>query len=181
MRGATTVLLLAFAVLLQAAVVNRLPLPWGSAPDLVVLTVVAIALGATPVSGALAGFSAGLALDVLPPADHEIGRYALVLCLAGYVVGKLHDSPWRSRAWPYLVAFGAALGVALGFATLGLVLGTPHVGGGTFLFVVPINVGITMLVSPVVLAPVRRLRRYLANGDLSDITDTPWATGGIRL
>src|SRR5690625_3718868 len=122
MRGTVTVLFLVFAVLLQAVVVNRLPLPWGSAPDLVVLTVVAIALGGTPVGGALAGFLSGLALDVLPPADHEIGRYALVLCVAGYVVGKLHDSVRHTPVWPYLVTLGAVFGVAVGFAVVGLLL-----------------------------------------------------------
>ncbi|WP_046469528.1 rod shape-determining protein MreD [Allosalinactinospora lopnorensis] len=181
MKGLTTVLLLVFAVLVQVAAINRLPLPWGMGPDLVVLAVVAVALGSTPVGGAVAGFSTGLALDVLPPADHEIGRYALVLCLGGYLVGRLRDSPRHSRLWPYLVAFGAAFGVGLGFALVGLVLGDPRVGVATFLFYVPLYAGMTVLVSPLLLAPVLKLRRYLSKNEFPDITDASWVSGGVRL
>src|SRR5204863_7645532 len=53
-------------LLLQATVVNRLPLPEGW-PDLVVLVVIALALVGGPAYGAVVGFSAGLAADVLPP------------------------------------------------------------------------------------------------------------------
>ncbi|RNL87344.1 rod shape-determining protein MreD [Halostreptopolyspora alba] len=181
MRGTTTVLLLVLGVLLQAAVVNRIPLPWGSAPDLVTLIVVAVALGATPLGGAVAGFGAGLALDILPPADHEIGRYALVLCLAGYVVGKLDDSTRPSRARPYLAAFVAVAGVELGFAALGLVLGDPRVGGTTFLVDIPVSVAMTMPLSPLILPLTRPLRRSLTSTDAIDISHTSWAGGGVRL
>lgn len=181
MRGVTAVLLLVLGVLLQAAVINRLPLPWGSAPDLVALAVVAVALGATPLGGAVAGFGAGLALDILPPADHELGRYALVLCLVGSVVGRVDGSTRLSGARPSLVAFGAVAGAELGFAVFGLVLGDPRVGGATFLVGIPVSVVMTMLLSPLVLPLARKLRRSFARTDVIDISDTSWASGGIRL
>ena len=35
-------------------------------------------------TGMLAGFAGGLALDIAPPAAHYAGEYALVFCLVGY-------------------------------------------------------------------------------------------------
>jgi rod shape-determining protein MreD len=72
------------AVIVQLTVVNRLPLPGGDGPDLVLLLVTAVAVRATPPTGAIVGFAGGLALDVAPPQTHYAGEYALVFCLAGY-------------------------------------------------------------------------------------------------
>jgi rod shape-determining protein MreD len=75
------------ALVLQVTVANRLPLPGSVIPDLVLLAVVALALVNGSLLGLVAGFCAGLATDIVPPADHTIGRYALVYCLIGYVCG----------------------------------------------------------------------------------------------
>ena len=66
----------AVALLAQLTFINRLALPGGTGPDLVLLAVVALALTGGPLPGMLTGFLAGLALDVAPPASHtiEIGR-----------------------------------------------------------------------------------------------------------
>ncbi|HEY5049267.1 MAG TPA: rod shape-determining protein MreD, partial [Acidothermaceae bacterium] len=85
-RAALIVVLVLLACVIDAVLLDPLNLP-GSPPNLLVLVVAAIALVLGPVGGAVTGFLAGLAADVLPPADHLIGRYALVLCLAGYLVG----------------------------------------------------------------------------------------------
>ena len=79
----------AVALLAQLTFVNRLALPGGTGPDLVLLAVVALALTGGPIPGMLTGFLAGLALDVAPPASHTIGQYALVFCLVGYGCGRL--------------------------------------------------------------------------------------------
>lgn len=78
--------LIVVALVVQVSVLARLQLP-GAVPDLVLLTVVGLALVYGPVSGSLIGFSAGLLADLAPPADHAAGRYALVLCVIGYLVG----------------------------------------------------------------------------------------------
>src|ERR1700678_3061192 len=80
---------LAAALLVQLTIVNGLALPGGGAPDLVLLCVVAIGLvgGAEP--GLIAGFCAGLALDLAPPANELLGQYALVFCLIGYGCGRM--------------------------------------------------------------------------------------------
>ena len=70
-RAALSVLLVAAAVVLQLTVVNRLTLPGGGAPDLVLLVVIALALCGGPAAGALTGFCAGLSLDLAPPASQR--------------------------------------------------------------------------------------------------------------
>ena len=83
-RAVLSAILLAAALVLQLTVVNRLPLPGGGAPDLVLLTVVALGLCGSPAAGAVTGFCAGLGLDLAPPGSYLIGEYALVFCLIGY-------------------------------------------------------------------------------------------------
>ncbi|ASU84824.1 rod shape-determining protein MreD [Nocardiopsis gilva YIM 90087] len=176
MKPLVTTLLLITAVLAQTAVVNRLPLPWGIGPDLVVLTVVAVALATTPMTGAVIGFTAGLAVDVLPPADHELGRYAFVLCLAGYLVGYAPSFGMR----PYPVAALTAFGVATGFSLIGLLIGDPRVSLAGAASAVLLSVAMTMLVSPLVMLPVGRIMRYLSRDDFASIAGAPWAAGSLR-
>ena len=52
------------------------------------------------------GFAAGLVSDVLPPAAHLLGQYALVLCLIGFIAGRAPES--RPDAGP-LVALACAV------------------------------------------------------------------------
>ncbi|MDA8370620.1 MAG: rod shape-determining protein MreD [Nocardiopsaceae bacterium] len=177
MKKTVTVLAISIAVVLQTAVVNRSPLPWGVAPDLVVLTLTAIALRSTPVVAAVTGFCAGLALDALPPADSEIGRNALVLSLAGYLVSALREATVRSAVRPYLVAAGAVLGVSLGFAFVGLVLGDPRVTVPNLMVGVPLTMGMTLAVSPLVLTPLSALLRRLSPEEY-ELVGASWSSGG---
>ena len=62
----------------------RLP---GATPDLVLLVVVALALADGPGFGCAVGFAGGLLLDLVPPADGTVGRWALVLTLVGWLAG----------------------------------------------------------------------------------------------
>ena len=56
-----SVVLVAVALAAQLTIVNRLVLPGGAGPDLVLLVVVALALTGGPLPGMLTGFLAGLA------------------------------------------------------------------------------------------------------------------------
>jgi len=93
--------MVAVALALQVTLFARLPLP-GATPDLVLLVVVGLALSHGPAFGLVLGFAAGLASDLVPPADHEIGRWAFVLTLLGYLAGSARDdsrpSPARGRS-----------------------------------------------------------------------------------
>src|SRR5215472_8983366 len=117
---------LAGVLLVQLTIVNGLPLP-GGVPDLVLLCIVAIGLIGGPQPGLVAGFCAGLALDLAPPSIQLIGQYALVFCVVGYVSGRLAFT-LRSSAVAALAAAGCA--VVLGEVLVGglvVVLDTPEV------------------------------------------------------
>ncbi|MBT2449163.1 rod shape-determining protein MreD [Streptomyces sp. ISL-43] len=130
--------LVVVALVVQVSILGRLQLP-GAVPDLVLLTVVALALVYGCVSGALIGFAAGLLADLAPPADHAAGRYALVLCVIGYVAGLVRPDSGRFRsAWgPMLTVVGAAFASTLLSAGVGALVGDTaarHVGLTGLLF-----------------------------------------------
>lgn len=114
------------ALLLQVGVVNPLDLPVGQ-PDLVLLCVVALALVAGPTWGTVVGFAAGLTADVMPPADHALGRLAMAYALVGYAAGLLEDVEERSVVTTVAVVAGASAAVVLLFAGVGALLGDPRV------------------------------------------------------
>lgn len=156
--GWVTVLVLTVALVLQVTVLSRLPLP-GATPDLVLLVLVAVALRGGPDLGLAAGFVAGLALDIVPPADHAIGRWAFVLCLVGYVCGFLADEGDRSAVLPIIVAGAASAASVLGFAALGVLIDDPRVSWDVVLGVLPTAVAYDVVLSPFVIYAVFRLFR----------------------
>lgn len=123
-RTVLTALLVAVALVLQVTVLARLHLP-GAVPDVLLLTVLALSLVYGHVGGALTGFFAGLLADVAPPADHAVGRYALVLCVIGYAAGltKPETGQHRSATVPMLVVAGGALSSTLLYAGVGALVG----------------------------------------------------------
>jgi rod shape-determining protein MreD len=149
----------AFAVVLQLTVVDRIAFPGGAGPDLVLLVVAALALAGGPMVGVLTGFLAGLALDVAPPGSHFIGQNALVFCLVGYACGLLADTqddaePGHSALFEIVVvAAGAVLGEAL-LALLGVMLSDPRVTWPAITHVLPAAVAYDVLLCPFVLYAV---------------------------
>lgn len=77
------------AMLLQAGLAPYLAIG-GVVPNFLLLVVVTIALTTGPNEGAVVGFAAGLAFDVLGTV--AVGPMALVLTLAGYIAGLLHEA-----------------------------------------------------------------------------------------
>jgi rod shape-determining protein MreD len=118
----TTLVIVALVV--QVSVLARLQLP-GAVPDLLLLVVLALALVYGHIGGALIGFGAGLLADLAPPADHAVGRYALVLCVIGYLAGlaKPDNGKLRSATGPLLVVVAGALGSTLLYAGVGALVG----------------------------------------------------------
>ncbi|MGP3978422.1 rod shape-determining protein MreD [Streptomyces sp. 8N114] len=116
--------LVVVALMLQVTVLARLQLP-GAVPDLLLLVVLGLALVYGHTAGALVGFCAGLLADIAPPADHAVGRYALVLCLIGYAAGltKPEAGQHRSATVPMLVVASAAIGSTLLYAGVGALVG----------------------------------------------------------
>ena len=125
-RAALAAVLVVVALAFQVTLFSRLPLP-GATADLVLLVVVALALSYGPGFGLVCGFAAGLAADVVPPADHEVGRWALVLTVIGYLAGLARGETRRSAFVPLLVVGAAGAGSVLLYAGLGAVMDDPSV------------------------------------------------------
>lgn len=113
-------------VIVEVTLLARLGLP-GATPDLVVVTVVAIALAMGPTQGAVAGFVAGVLIDLAPPGDSLLGVNAIVYVAIGYVTGIVIDP--RDRTVPILIGIvGLSAGAAvLATATLDTLLGSDRV------------------------------------------------------
>jgi rod shape-determining protein MreD len=118
--------LLVVALALQVTVLSRLPLP-GATPDLLLLVVIGLALSHGPGFGVVAGFAAGLASDLVPPADHAVGRWAFVLTVLGYLAGLAKGETRRSAFVPLIVVAVAAGAGVLMYAGLGALAGDRHV------------------------------------------------------
>ena len=162
-RAILSAAVLGVALMLQLTVVNRLPLPGAGAPDLVLLTVVALGLCGGPAAGALTGFCAGLALDIAPPGSYLIGQYALVFCLVGYLCGRLRGIANRSALLTIAAAMAAAAtGEALS-AAFGLAVSNPQVTWPAVRQVLPSSIVYDVVLAPFVLYLVVRAVR-LAGG-----------------
>ncbi|GAA0475386.1 rod shape-determining protein MreD [Streptomyces sp. NPDC046215] len=154
-------LLVVVALVVQVTVLARLHLP-GAVPDLLLLVVIGLALVYGHTSGALIGFCAGLFADVAPPADHATGRYALVLCLVGYVVGlaRPENGRLRSATVPMLVVVAAAVGSTLLYAGVGSLVGDTsarHVGlTGLLISAAVYDLLLAPFTVPLIMAAARR-------------------------
>ncbi|MDX6310602.1 MAG: hypothetical protein QOF44_66 [Streptomyces sp.] len=161
--------LVVVALVLQVCVLARLHLP-GAVPDLLLLTVLGLAMTYGHVGGALVGFGAGLLADLAPPADHAAGRYALVLCVIGYLAGlaKPDSGQLRSAAGPMFVVVAAAIGSTLLYALVGALVGdtaAQHVGLGKLLFTAALY---DLLLAPFTVPWIMALARRLDNDPLTE-------------
>ncbi|MFB4281298.1 MULTISPECIES: rod shape-determining protein MreD [unclassified Nonomuraea] len=141
MIGGVSVVL---ALLAQVMLVNRVPLPAGGAPDLVLLAVIGAALARGPAPGAVLGFFAGLLVDVMPPSAHLAGQYAFVMALVGYVAG-------RGAGGPVTTVVLCVLMAPLLAAAVGGLISDPRVTMSTVTEQVPVTIVYTLVVSPVVI------------------------------
>ncbi|GHH33184.1 rod shape-determining protein MreD [Streptomyces sp. CA-294286] len=180
--------LVVVALVIQVTVLARLQLP-GAVPDLTLLVVLGLAFVYGHVGGALIGFGAGLLADLAPPADHAAGRYALVLCLIGYLAGlaKPENGRLRSATAPMLVVVAAAIGSTLLYAGVGSLVGDTaarHVGLGGLLFTAALY---DLLLAPFVVPGIMALARRAENDPLSESSSSGadvsagWLSSGTGL
>ena len=85
---------MAVCVLLQVAVFSRLHIS-GAGPDIALVAALALAYREGPESGAIAGFGAGLAIDLF--LSTPFGLSALAFTIAGYTIGLVQGSMVRMR------------------------------------------------------------------------------------
>jgi rod shape-determining protein MreD len=171
------VLVLAAVLMIQLTIVNGIALPGGGIPDLVLLCVIAIGLTSGPEAGLAAGFFAGLALDLAPPAHQLVGQYALVLCLIGYCCGRL----WFTLRVSAVLALGvAAVAAVVGevlTAGLAVALDTPEVTLSAVAQTLPSAALYDLGLSPLVLFLAVRLAVALG-ANVGPADDSPAAEPG---
>ena len=159
-RAVLSAVLLAAALTVQLTVVNRLPLPGAGAPDLVLLTVVALGFCSRPATAAVIGFCAGLCLDIAPPGSYLIGEYALVFCLVGYLCGRIRGVLDTSAMLAIAGAMAAAAAGEALVALLGLAVSDPQVSWTAVQQVLPSSIVYDVTASPFVLYLVMRAVRW---------------------
>jgi rod shape-determining protein MreD len=157
-RGLLFTLVLLFAVVLQVSFFSFFSYD-GVVPNLVLLVVVAAALTRGPELAAILGFVGGLAIDLVPPADHVAGRWALALVLVGYVAGRVRQDAGRSSLVALgTVAAGSFVGTSV-FALSGMLLRDPAIPVGEALQVIPTALVYDLLLAPFVLPLAMRMFR----------------------
>jgi rod shape-determining protein MreD len=159
-RVLLTTVLLGTAVVVQTVVLSRIPLP-GATPDLVLIVVVSLALVQGSNSGAVTGFAAGLLLDVVPPADGQVGRWAFVLALVGWFAGRADAAAESSALVPVVTVALSTLGAVLGYAAFGFALGDPRVTGAAVAAALPTAVLYNTLLAPFLVPLLMRLARRI--------------------
>ena len=153
-----TPLIFVAAVLQVGAVAGSRVL--GAEPDLLLVTVVVVALVAGSITGAVAGFAGGLLVDVMTL--DTLGTTSIVLTVAGYWAGRYGETTGRGRpsAAP-LSAFAITLLATPANVALHFLLGQPVSAQAAFATLIPSAIVNGLLAFG--LHPL--LRRYLARAD----------------
>jgi len=128
----------------------------GGTPDVVLLTLVAIALLRGSIYGAAAGFGAGLLVDTANLGT--LGVTSLLLTLAGYWIGRYGETTGRDRAHaPFVSVAVATVLVQFGALILHYMLGDVVSARRVLLEALPPKVALNLLLTLPVYALARRL------------------------
>ena len=121
-RGVLKACLVVFVVLLVQSTLGLDLSIFSAHPDLLLLLPIAAGIAGDAEEGAVMGFVAGFAADLLLPTP--FGLSALVYCLVGFAVGYTTGSIVREVWWftPVVALAASAVAVML-YAVLGAVLG----------------------------------------------------------
>jgi len=142
------------AAVVQVTVLAGARLLWAE-PDLLLVTIVCVALAAGSVPGAVAGFAGGLLVDVMTLGT--LGTTSIVLTLAGYWAGRYGETTGRGRRYaPALAAFAISILAGLGTVALHFLLGEPVAARDALATAVP-----SAVLAAVLALGVSRLTRAL--------------------
>jgi rod shape-determining protein MreD len=148
-------LLVFVAAILQVTIFSQLDI-LGGYPDVVLLTLVAIALLRGSIYGAAAGFFAGLIVDTANLTT--LGVTSLLLTIAGYWIGRYGETTGRDRAHaPFVSVAVATILVQLGALILHYLLGDTVSAKAVLLETLPPKVALNLLLTLPVYALTRRL------------------------
>jgi rod shape-determining protein MreD len=160
--GLKAAVLLFVAAILQVTIFSQVHI-LGGEPDLLLVTLVAVALLRGSLLGALGGFFAGLLVDTATLGN--LGLTSLVLTLAGYWIGRYGETTGRDRAHaPFTSVAVITVLFSIGVLVVHFVLGERAPAGEVFRGIVPAIVLNLILTAPVY-ALVRRVLRPLDRGD----------------
>lgn len=145
--------LVAGAVILQTALLAPLG-PY--VPHLVMVAVVAVALAVGPQAGVIAGLMGGLLIDLAPPGDHLVGRWAVALIVVGYLCARVRYKPGRRVGTAALVAAASFVGYSV-FALTGLVGGERSAPLSAMVAAIAISVVLNAVIGGVFVPSLTRL------------------------
>jgi rod shape-determining protein MreD len=165
--AAKAAVLLFFVVVVQLSIIANVEILGGRA-NLLLVTLVSVALLRGAIFGAVAGFSAGLLADT--GVFGTLGFTALLLTLAGYWTGRYGETTGRDRAHAPLLSI-AVITVLYQVAALVLrfMLGESAPAGDIFAALIP-----TVLLNLILTVPMYALTRRL-------LRPHEWAPREVRL
>ncbi|CAB4893563.1 MAG: rod shape-determining protein MreD [Actinobacteria bacterium] len=141
------------AFLTQNSFLGRLGLP-GSTPDLILVSVISVALAYGSAVGMMYGFAAGILVDLAPSTEGVIGVNALLFMAAAYFVGRALDP--RDRTVPLIIGLtaGTVGAVILARGVIDSVLGQPTVVWGNMAGLILSGAIYAAFLAPLVVMPV---------------------------
>ena len=162
--GLKAAALLFVAAIVQVSILAQIHVLSG-VPDVLLVTLVAVALLRGAIVGATGGFFAGLLIDTATLG--QLGLTSLVLTVAGYWIGRYGETTGRDRAHaPFLSVAVVTILYSFGLLLVHFVLGEPAPASAMLVGLSPAIVLNLILTAPVY-ALVRRLLRPLERSDLA--------------
>jgi rod shape-determining protein MreD len=160
--GLKAAALLFVAAILQVSLFTQVSI-LGGVPDILLVTLVAVALLRGALIGAVGGFFAGLLVDTATLG--QLGLTSLLLTIAGYWIGRYGETTGRDRGHaPFTSVAVITVLYALGVLIVHFVLGERAPAGEVMRGLLPAIVLNLILTAPVY-ALVRRVLRPLDRGD----------------
>lgn len=149
------------ALVLQVCLFSRFAYE-GARPDVMILVAIAAGLVAGAERGALVGFAAGLAYDVL--LTTPLGLSALVYCLVGYAAGASGSGVLRASRWvaPVMAATASAAGM-FAYALVGSVFGLATFRGPAITDIVVVVASVNAVLAPLAVRVLRWARLHDAD------------------
>ena len=163
--GLKAAALLFVAAILQVSIFTQVHILSG-VPDLLLVTLVAVALLRGALFGAVGGFFAGLLVDTATLG--KLGLTSLVLTIAGYWIGRYGETTGRDRSHaPFLSVAVVTVAVSIGQLVLHFMIGD-HVSARLVLLdALAPAIALNLLLTPPLFALCRRLFRPSGWGELS--------------
>ena len=162
--GVKAAALLFVAAVFQVSVFSQVHV-FGAVPDVMLVSLVAVALLRGSVVGAIGGFCAGLVVDTATLGT--LGLTSLVLTLAGYWIGRYGETTGRDRAHaPFLSVAVVTVLYQFGLLVVHFVLGESAPAGPVVRSLVPAIVLNLILTAPIY-ALARRLLRPVDRDELT--------------